>query len=305
MNWRTKIVLLFGKLAKPIDYDAVSNIIELRAKADRAVKLGVKIFDRKVAVQSVQDTSANGVPVRIYKNSDKKSQRVIIYFHGGGFVLYGLDSHDRVCRRLCKMNDCIVVAVDYRLAPEFTFPVAHDDAFNAIQWVKENIAKYGGNPDDLVVAGDSAGGNLSACMAHRCKRDGIALKAQVLVYPWIDGKLSNPSITTNGSGYMLEKKTVFWFRKQYTPREEDRCHPHVSPCYETDFTGLAPAFILTAQFDPLLDDGFNYYKQLEQAGNKVLYKEYPGLIHSFFNIPRIDPLAMKAYIDIQEFLKAV
>lgn len=305
MNWRTKIVILFGKLRKPIDYDAVNNIAELRSNADKAVRLGIKLFDSKIDVHSAQDADANGVPVRIYRSSEKSAQRVIVYFHGGGFVLYGLESHDRVCRRLCKMNDCVVVAVDYRLAPEFTFPAAHSDAFAAIKWVMQNVAQYGGNANDIVVAGDSAGGNLAACMAHRCKREGIALKAQVLVYPWIDGALNNASITTNGTGYMLEKKTVFWFRQQYTPREEDRCHPHVSPCYESDFSGLAPAFILTAQFDPLLDDGFNYFKQLEGGGNKVLYKEYEGLIHSFFNLPRIDPLAMKAYSDIAEFLKTV
>ncbi len=203
------------------------------------------------------------------------------------------------------MNNCIVVSVDYRLAPEYSFPVAHQDSFTALKWVVNNIAAYGGNPADLLVAGDSAGGNLSACMAHRCKREGINLKGQILIYPWIDGRLNNPSIHRNGEGYLLTQEIIFWFQQQYTPRPEDRCKPEISPCFESDFTGLAPAFILTAQFDPLLDDGLNYYNQLKAAGIKAEYKEYAGLIHGFFNIPGIAPEGFSAYDDIKAFIKTL
>jgi acetyl esterase len=305
MNWKLKTVLLFSKFNKPIDPESNLNIDQLRKKAKKASSLGSFLYDSKTPVLSVENFKANGVPVRIYRNSQLQNQRVMIYFHGGGFVLYDLESHDYVCRRLCAMNECVVVSVDYRLAPEFSFPDAHEDAFNAILWAKENIAVYGGNPSDIVVAGDSAGGNLAACMAHRCKREHIKLKAQVLIYPWIDGKLENPSITRNGEGFLLNKDTIFWFRRQYTPREEDRCHPHVSPCYESDFSNLPPAFIITAEFDPLLDDGFNYAEQLKKAGNQVAYKMYPQLVHGFFNIPKVAPEAMQAYRDIAEFLKTV
>lgn len=305
MNWKLKTVLLFAKLNKPIDPGQNPNIGVMRKKAKQAAALGSFLYDSKINIQKVEDLKANGVPVRIYNNQNIQNQRVIIYFHGGGFVLYDIDSHDYVCRRLCAMNDCVVVSADYRLAPEFTFPSAHEDAFKVIEWVRENIDIYGGNPSDLVVAGDSAGANLSACMAHKCKQEMIPLKAQVLVYPWIDGKLENPSITRNGDGYLLNKSTIFWFRKQYTPREEDRCHPNVSPKYQNDFSGLAPAFILTAEFDPLLDDGINYAEQLKEAGNKVEYKMYPQLVHGFFNMPKVAPEAMQAYKDIAEFLKNV
>lgn len=301
MNWRLKLVLLFAKLRKPIDGED-EDLKVVRKKSEKAARLGTKLFDKAVTVAKVTDITADGIPIRIYQNSNAALQRVIIYYHGGGFVLYGLDSHDNVCRRLCKMNDCIVVSVDYRLAPEHTFPAAHEDAFQAIQWVIKNISSVSGNPNDLVVAGDSAGGNLSACMAHRCRKENIKLSAQVLIYPWIDGKLNNPSIERNGEGYLLIKETMFWFQKMYTPRVEDHCVPTVSPRYEKDFTGLAPAFILTAEYDPLLDDGFNYYNQLKEGGNKVKYKEYPGLIHGFFSIPGVDPNAMKAYYDIRDFL---
>ncbi len=305
MNWKIKLVLLFGKLRKPVDITAVQNIAELRKKSNRAAWLGTLLFDKKVKVAKTTDATADGVLVRIYSNSEAKNQRVIIYYHGGGFVLYGIYSHDNVCRRLAKVNDCIVVSVDYRLAPEHTFPAAHEDAFTAILWVRKNIGQYGGDPNDLVVAGDSAGGNISACMAHRCKKENIPLKAQILVYPWIDGKLNNPSIERNGYGYLLEKPTMFWFQEQYTPRKEDQCLPEVSPCYETDFTGLAPSFMLTAEFDPLLDDGYKYYMQLKNSGNNAHYKEYAGLFHSFFSLPGVHPLAMKSYYDIKEFLEGI
>lgn len=304
MNWKTKLVLAFTNLRKPIDGEG-TEINTLRSKSVSAAKLGSLLFDKKLPVSKVTDVTADGVPLRIYQNNSTAGKRVIVYYHGGGFVLYGLDSHDNVCRRLCRMNECVVVSVDYRLAPEYSFPAAHEDAFTAIQWVLKNIESYGGNPKDMVVAGDSAGGNLAACMAHRCRKENIKLSAQVLIYPWVDGKLNNPSIDRNGEGYMLTKETMFWFQKQYTPRVEDQCVPAVSPCYEAEFSELAPAFILTAQFDPLLDDGFKYYGQLKAAGNTVIYKEYAGLIHGFISIPGIDAEAMKAFDDIKDFLKKI
>jgi acetyl esterase len=304
MTLKLKLVLLFSKLRKPIDVNA-PDIKKMRKQSEDASKLGTRLFDKDVPVKSITNVSANGVPVRIYRNSESKGQRVLIYYHGGGFVLYGLDSHENVCKRLAHMNNCMVVSVDYRLAPEHPFPAAHEDAFTALQWVVSNIAGYGGNPADLFVAGDSAGGNLSACMAHRCKKEGLALKGQILVYPWIDGKLNNASIDRNGEGYLLTKEVIFWFQKQYTPRPEDYCNPLVSPRYENSFTGLAPVFVLTAQFDPLIDDGLNYFNQLKQAGNKAQYKEYPNLIHGFFNIPGVAPEARLAYNDIADFMKSI
>ncbi|MEX2594098.1 MAG: alpha/beta hydrolase, partial [Anditalea sp.] len=302
MNWKTRLVLLFSKIRKPIDASNSVDIKTLRKKSESGAKLGALLFDQKIPIREVMDTDAAGVPVRIYKNSDKTGLPVMLYFHGGGFVLLGLDSHDRVCRRLCKMNDCIVVSVDYRLAPEHTFPDAHQDAFIALKWTLQNIRQYGGDPTQLIVTGDSAGGNLAACLAHRCKKENIPLKAQILIYPWIDGKMNNPSIERNGEGYMLTKEALFWYQDQYTPNPEDHCRPEVSPCYEPDFEDLAPAFVLTAEFDPLLDDGKKYFEQLKDAGNKGMYREYPQLIHGFFNMPKISPHALQAYKDIQIFL---
>ncbi len=305
MNWKLKTVLLFSNLRKPIDPREDANISAMRREANRAVKLGSFLYDKKINLFSVTNLIAENIPVRIYKNNDSANQPVLIYFHGGGFVLYDLNSHDNVCRRLCKMNDCIVVSVDYRLAPEYPFPAAHEDAFTVIRWVQSNIKNEGGNPEKIILAGDSAGGNLAACMAHKCKRENIPVLAQILIYPWIDGKLSNPSIDRNGNGYLLQKETMFWFQRQYTPRKEDHCNPLVSPIYENDFSNLPPAFILTAEFDPLLDDGFFYYQKLKENSNQAEYKEYQQLIHGFFNLPFVSKEAMQAYRDIKIFLEKV
>ncbi len=304
MNWKLKLVLWYSSLTKTPDYDAI-DISELRRNSNASARLGSMLFDRKVPVSVVQDVNADGVPLRIYRNNISQDQRVMIYYHGGGFVLYGLDSHDKVCRRLCAMNDCIVVSVDYRLAPEYQYPAAHEDAYQAIKWIKKNIVRYGGNSQNMLVAGDSAGAAIAASMAHRCHRDGIRLRAQILIYPWIDGRLTNPSLDRNGEGYMLTKKAIVWFQKQYTPRAEDHCLPDVSPCYESDFTDLPPAFILTAELDPLIDDGYRYFHQLKAGGTPCHYHEYKGLIHGFINIPMIAPEAMSAFDDIKKFLAGI
>ncbi len=303
MNWKVKTVLLFGKIRKP--FNPGEKLSVMRRNAEVSARLGSFLFDEKISIATVINGSADGVPVRIYNNSPEKNQRVIIYYHGGGFVLYGLSSHDLVCRRLCAMNKCIIVAVDYRLAPEYTFPAAHEDAFTAIQWTRRNIEQHGGDASRIIVCGDSAGGNLAACMAHRCKRENIPLVAQIMVYPWIDGKLNNPSVTRNGEGYLLTKDVVFWFQQQYTPRKEDQCHPSVSPIYERNFSGMPPAFILTAEFDPLIDDGIAYSAKLKDAGNTVVYKEYTQLFHGFFNTPKVSGEAMQAYHDVREFLLTI
>ena len=303
MNWKVKTVLLFGKLRKPIEPHGDMDISAMRKEANFAVRLGSLLFDSKIPIETIENRDAGGVPVRIYKDAPDSGQRVIIFYHGGGFVFYDLNSHDLVCRRLCKMNRCIVVSVDYRLAPEHAFPAAHEDAFTAIQWTIDNIENYGGDPAKIILHGDSAGGNLAACMALKCKKKNIPIQAQILVYPWIDGRLDNPSIKRNGEGYLLTRESLLWFQQQYTPRKEDQCHPDVSPCFEHDVSDLAPAFILTAQFDPLLDDGFNYHQQLRKAQNKVEYKEYKKLIHGFFSLPKLSKEAMQSYRDIRDFIE--
>lgn len=290
---------------RPLDFREGLSVPKMRRQAEQAARLGQRLFDSKLPVSRIENELADNIPVRIYFPASNTPRPAIVYFHGGGFALYGLDSHDWLCRRLCHMNDMVVISVDYRLAPEHTFPAAHEDAWNAFQWVVDNARRLSIDPSRIAVAGDSAGGNLSACLAHRCRKEGVSLWAQLLLYPFIDGRLKNPSITRNGQGYLLTREALFWFQKTYVPREEDRCLPEVSPCFETEFSKLAPALILTAQYDPLLDDGFLYAEQLRSAGVRVSYREYPRLVHGFMNIPFVAREARWAFDDIYGFLRSI
>lgn len=304
MNWKLRFLLWFVNNVQPIRKIDVSKLDVERKNVLRASELGKILFDRKIPIRVIKDFKIENIPVRLYKQSDKKNQKVVLYFHGGGFVLYNIESHDYVCRRLCAMNDCIVISVDYRLAPEHAFPAAHEDAYKVIEHVAKNATDYNIDASKIIVAGDSAGGNIAACAAHYFKKHPtIRLAAQVLIYPWIDGKLTSKSIENYSNGYLLTKETMHWFQEQYTPKVEDRLNPLVSPIYQKDFKNLAPTFILTAEYDPLKDDGAAYAEVLKKNGNIVLYKDYKKLIHGFFNLPKLASESMQSYYDIQAFIK--
>lgn len=304
MNWKLKFVLWFVNNVQPLRSVDIKNIKEERKNTKRASELGKLLFDTKTPIKEITDFTIDAIKVRLYRNSDKANQPVIIYFHGGGFVFYGIESHDYVTRRLCAMNDCTVISVDYRLAPEHTFPSAQEDGFKVVQYVYDHAKQLNIDREKIIVAGDSAGGTISACITHHFKDDPkIKIAAQILIYPWVDGKIENPSIEKYKTGYLLTKEAMLWFQKTYTPNPEDKLNPKSSPLYNTDFTNLPPAFILTAEYDPLKDEGNAYAKKLKGAGNVVLLKDYKALVHGFFNIPKLSEEAMQSYYDIQAFLK--
>lgn len=306
MNWKLKFLLWFVNNVQPIRQVDISEVGNTRKKNLKVSELGKLLFDKKMAVTTIKNFSIDDIKVRLYSNSKKANQKVIIYFHGGGFVYYNIESHDYVTRRLCAMNDCTVISVDYRLAPEHTFPAAQEDGFKVVQYVFDHATDLGIDPDKIIVAGDSAGGTISACVTHHFKNhSNIKIAAQVLIYPWVDGKIENPSIEKYKSGFLLTKEAMLWFQKTYTPNPEDKLNPKSSPLYNEDFKNLPPAFILTAEYDPLKDEGNAYAKKLKDAGNIVLQKDYKALVHGFFNIPKLSADAMQAYYDIQAFLKKV
>lgn len=303
MNYKLRFLLWFVNNVQPIRQVEYKDVPKQRKANERVSELGKVLFDKKVTVKEIKNSSMDGIPVRIYRNSDVTNQPVIIYFHGGGFVFYSIDSHDNVTRRLCVMNQCTVISVDYRLAPEHTFPAAHQDAYKVIEYVYQHASNLNIDNSKLIVAGDSAGANLAACASHHFKNHpNIKLAGQILVYPWLDGKLDTPSIEKYKAGYLLSKDAMVWFQKAYTPKPEDRCNPEVSPIYQDDFKQLPPCFILTAEFDPLKDEGFAYSEKLKEHGNIVWYKDYKALVHGFFNIPFISKEAFRAYEDIKAFL---
>ncbi len=224
--------------------------------------------------------------VRIYAPESDRSLPVTVYFHGGGFVIGNLDSHDNVCRALANRTPAIVVSVDYRLAPESPFPAAPIDAYDALQWVIAHAGEFGGDPARVAVAGDSAGGNLATVAALMARnRKGHLPVFQLLVYPVTDATHSQPSYEENGEGYFLTKEAMQWFLRHYVPDGQDKRHPYLSPLFEKDLTGLPPAHIIVAEYDPLRDEGTTYARRLEAAGVQVTISHYAGLVHGFFSLP--------------------
>lgn len=305
MSLKLKLLLWVTNTFNKVDTDKLV-VKDFRNFADNR---DISFLDGKpIALPKVEDLTIEGrngaIPIRIYVPENAQNSPVITFYHGGGFVIGNLKSHDKVCRRLCKMNQALVVAVDYRLAPEHKFPAALDDSYDATKWVSENISKYGGNPDKLVVMGDSAGGNLAAVVAIQARDLGTPkIAAQVLIYPVTNAKMEHPSITTNGEGYILTKDLMTWFVNHYAREEKDKSNPLMSPLFTKDLSNLPPALVQTAGFDPLRDEGIEYKEKLEAAGNQVQYTNYEGLIHTYITMPGFSQKCMATHIEIADFLK--
>lgn len=226
---------------------------------------------------------AGAVPARVYvPDAGPSPLPVVVYFHGGGWVLGGIESHDGTCRSLANASGAVVVSVDYRLAPEHPFPAAVEDCWAATVWVAEHAVELGADGSRLAVAGDSAGGNLAAVVALLARDAGApAVRGQLLVYPVTDASMSHPSIEENGEGYFLTKADMDWFYGHYAPdRPADwRLSPLLADC-----SGAPPALVLTAEFDPLRDEGEAYAQRLGDAGVPVEVSRKNGLIHGFFGM---------------------
>ena len=230
---------------------------------------------------------AGDLPIRIYRPGlDARALPGLVYFHGGGHVIGSLDTHDAVARNLCNGAGCVVVSVDYRLAPEHRFPVAAEDAFAAVQWCATHGAEIGLDPRRMAIGGDSAGGNLAAVAALMAREaGGPAIRLQVLVYPVTDYGCDTGSYHTYAEGYgMLDARSMRWFRDHYLRGEADRLDWRAAPLRARDLSGLPPALLLTAQCDVLLDEGEAYAQRLRAAGVEVQYQECRGMIHGFFTM---------------------
>ncbi len=238
----------------------------------------------ELPIGGVENRTINGksgaIALRIYRPLTSGAKAMFINYHGGGWVIGDLDTADAACRDLATALDCIVVSVDYRLAPEHLFPAAVDDSYDALCWAVANSASLGGN-GKVLVGGESAGGNLAAVMCIKARDEGgPAITAQVLFYPVTDADMTRDSYRRNGEGFLLSKDTMKWFWDTYCP-EGQRTHPHASPLRAINLRGLPPAIIATAEFDPLCDEGALYAGALANAGNSVTYTCYAGLIHDF------------------------
>lgn len=241
------------------------------------------------AVAKVEDRTIPGpggeIPVRIYTPEGQGPFPGLAWFHGGGWVVGDLDTADGSARHLCVGANCVVVSVDYRLAPETKFPGAADDCYAATQWLAANAASLNVDPDRIATGGDSAGGNLSAAVSLMSRdRGGCDLVFQLLVYPVTERNFDNVSYTENGEGYSLTRDGMIWFWDHYLSSEADATNPYAAPIHAADLSGQPPALVITAEYDPLRDEGEAYAHKLSEAGVPTVCTRYDGMIHGFFGM---------------------
>jgi acetyl esterase len=235
------------------------------------------------------------IPVRIYTPLGEGPFPCVVYFHGGGWVLGDLEMTNGVCATLAARSGAVVVSVDYRLAPEHKFPAPFEDCYAATEWVAANGADIGVDGSRIAVGGDSAGGNLAAAVALRARDEkGPALAMQLLVYPVTDHSLDTGSYSSNGENYLLTRDMMQWFWDHYLANDADGDNPYVSPLRAADLSGLPPATVFTAEFDPLRDEGEAYAAKLSKAGVAVNQTRFDGQIHAFFTMLLVFEAAGKA-----------
>ena len=264
--------------------------LEPRAARELFLNLVKAVSVYPVEVDSVIDQGIPGpveeIMLRIYRpNGAKKNPPALIYFHGGGWVVGGLDSHDGICRWLCARSGCVLISTDYRMAPEHKFPAAVEDCLATTKWVVSNAAGLGIDVTRVAVGGDSAGGNLAAVVAQLAHQSGgPAIAYQLLIYPATDMTMSEPSHQELAQGYRLTKPLMEWFIDHYLNNDAERTDPKASPMLNDVSNGLPPALVITAGFDPLRDEGIGYADKLAAAGVKTTHICYDGMIHGFFGM---------------------
>ena len=258
-----------------------------------------KVEDRVIPGSGAQ------VPVRIYTPEGTGPFPVLSWFHGGGWVLGNLDSADATARHLTVEAGCVVVSVDYRLAPEAKFPVPFDDCYAATEWIAQNAASINADPDKIAVGGDSAGGNLAAAVALKARdQGGPSLALQLLVYPVTARDFSTGSYRQNAEGYSLTTDAMKWFWDHYLSNDADAANPYAAPAAAKDLNGLPPALVITAEFDPLRDEGEAYAQRLRAAGVATTSSRYDGMIHGFFGMPAVIDKGKQAISEASSALRA-
>jgi len=256
-----------------------------RAGFERQPRAGLDVEVASVEDRTIPGPDGNEIAVRIYQPINAGSGGALVYFHGGGWVVGSLDSHDDICRALTELGGCTTISVDYRMGPEHMFPAAPEDCYAALQWVTDNNGELGIDSSKIAIAGDSAGGNLAAAVAVMARdRGGPDLALQVPIYPATNFDSNTRSMTANGEGYGLTRDAMVWFYDHYCA-PEDRKHPYAAPI-NADLEGVAQAFIIVAGYDPLRDEGVAFAQKLQDAGVRTTLVEYPGQNHGFFGMTK-------------------
>lgn len=270
------VIELMNSLGEP-PFDELTPEEARRIRKERARPSTEEIHERR-------DVDADGIACRLYRPSQADGLGLLVFLHGGGWVIGDLDSHDNVCRSLANQSGCAVLSVDYRLSPETKFPGPLDDTVAALRWAHEHAAELGCDPDRIAIGGDSAGGNLAAAAAQL---EPQLVKFQLLIYPVTDATMSTPSYTANGEGYFLTAGGMKWFIDHYIDgTDTDPRNPRVSPLFadEAVIAATPPAMVITAEFDPLRDEGDLYAQRLADVGVPTNHLRFGGMFHGFFSM---------------------
>ncbi len=277
--------------------------------ARRAYQAGADVLEvPKAALARVEDLhiparDGHALPARLYAPSTDAGLPVLMYLHGGGFTIGNLATHDILCRELARLAGCMVVSLDYRLAPEHRFPTAHNDAWDALQWLARQGQTLGADPARLAVGGDSAGGTLAAASAILARDAGLPLALQLLIYPGCAPHQDTPSHATFARGLVLEEPAISWFFGNYVQSRAEREDWRFAPLLAPDVEGVAPAWVGLAECDPLVDEGIEYADKLRRAGVPVDLDIYRGVTHEFIKMGRAIPEARKAHADAARALR--
>jgi acetyl esterase len=284
----------------------ISSMSPEQARAAFRMLMSMAVGPAEAPVPSEDRTvpgPAGDVPIRVYRPPSERPLPVVVYFHGGGWVLCDLDTHDTMCHRLAAGVPAAVVSVDYRRAPEHRYPAAVDDCEAATAWVSAHAADLGGDPARLAVAGDSGGGTLATMVARRARdKGGPPIAFQLLLYPATD-MTGSTLVMEYTKGYLLDLDTIYWFGANYFSDDQWRL-PEASPLFVEDLTGLPPALVVTAECDPLRDQGEAYAKRLREAGVAVTTTRYAGMIHGFYGFDRVFDAAKRATAETVSALRA-
>jgi acetyl esterase len=261
-----------------VDEARAADLAAIRASAGSPRPL-YEVTDRRLP------GPGGDLPVRLYRPSGERPMPALLYYFGGGWTLGSIDTADAVCRTLAEETGCLVVTVGYRLAPEHPFPAAVQDSYAALRWVAARAGELGADPARLAVGGDSAGGNLAAAVTLLARDDGdIRLAGQLLVYPNTDQLADDDSMRANADPWLFNHHSVAWYARHYLAAPQDASNPLASPLRADDLSGLPPALVITAEYDPLRDQGEAYARRLAEAGVPVELSRYPGMAHGFFTM---------------------
>lgn len=306
-----KLDTLFGVITKMNDYFNPSSLEERSVYEIRKVlhNQATKWTHKSITSINIKNidikTTFNQVPVRIYSPDNGSKLPLIIYSHGGSWISGNIDDYDNICRKLSKYTNAIVISVNYRLAPEDPFPAGLNDVYNVLQWTSNNAESISGDPTRICVAGDSAGGNLSAAVSQMSRNEGgPKITSQVLIYPSTNiYELNTKSWEDFGMNLNLKKKDFEKFISLYVPKLEDRKSSYASPLLSQNLKGLPNTLIITAELDPLRDEGETYGQKLKESGVEVIYSRYTGVTHGFVSMDGITRKADKALKEISEYLQ--